>query len=87
MRIWFKMIKDNRLLKDTTITNESDDTRTHKIFGALEQACYEFDLSRPIWLDANVNEFKQNAKTRFRQESFVETIEFDFLEMHVIEED
>lgn len=87
MRIWFKMIKDNRLLKDTTITDESDDTRTHKIFGALEQACYEFDLSRPIWLDANVNEFKQNAKTRFRQESFVETIEFDFLEMHVIEED
>ena len=87
MRIWFKMIKDNRLLKDTTITDESDDTRTHKIFGALEQACYEFDLSRPIWLDANVNEFKQNAKTRFRQESFVEIIEFDFLEMHVIEED
>lgn len=87
MRIWFKMIKGNRLLKDTTITDESDDTRTHKIFGALEQACYEFDLSRPIWLDANVNEFKQNAKTRFRQESFVETIEFDFLEMHVIEED
>ena len=81
------MIKDNRLLKDTTITDESDDTRTNKIFGALEQACYEFDLSRPIWLDANVNEFKQNAKTRFRQESFVETIEFDFLEMHVIEED
>lgn len=81
------MIKDNRLLKDTTITDESDDTRTHKIFGALEQACYEFDLSRPIWLDANANEFKQNAKTRFRQESFVETIEFDFLEMHVIEED
>lgn len=81
------MIKDNRLVKDTTITDESDDTRTHKIFRALEQACYEFDLSRPIWLDANVNEFKQNAKTRFRQESFVETIEFDFLEMHVIEED
>ena len=87
MRIWFKMIKDNRLLKDTTIADESADTRTHKIFRALEQACYEFDLGRPIWLDANVNEFKQNAKTRFRQESFVETIEFDFLEMHVIEED
>lgn len=87
MRIWFKMIKDNRLLKDTTIEDESADTRTHKIFRALEQACYEFDLGRPIWLEANVNEFKQNAKTRFRQESFVETIEFDFLEMHVIDED
>ena len=59
----------------------------HGVWLGQCMACYEFDLSRPIWLDANVNEFKQNAKTRFRQESFVETIEFDFLEMHVIEED
>ena len=80
-------MKDNRLLQDTTITNDMDDTRTHKVFAALEQACYEFDLGRPIWLDANIAEFKRNAKTRFRQESFVESIEFDFLEMHVIEED
>ena len=87
MRLWFKVIQDNHLLQDTTITDESDDTRTHKIFRALEQACYEFDLGRPIWLDANVKEFKRNAKTRFRKESFVESIEFDFLEMHVIEED
>ena len=87
MRIWFKIMKDNHLLQDTTITDDSEDTRTHKIFRALEQACYEFDLGRPIWLDANVNEFKRNAKTRFQQESFVENIEFDFLEMHVIEED
>ena len=87
MKIWFKIIKNNRLLQDTTITDESNDTRTHKIFGALEQVCYEFDLSRPIWLDANIKELKQNAKTRFRQESFVEQIEFDFLEMQILEED
>lgn len=87
MRIWFKIMKDNHLLQDTTVTDNTDDTRTHKVFAALEQACYEFDLGRPIWLEANVNEFKRNAKTRFRQESFVESIEFDFLEMYVIEED
>ena len=75
------------MLQDVTITDESEDTRTHKIFRALDEACYGFDLSRPIWLDANVKEFKQNAKTRFRRESFVESIEFDYLEMHVIEED
>ena len=87
MRIWFKLMKDNRLLQDMTVTNDTDDTRTHKVFQALEQACYEFDLGRPIWLEANVAEFKRSAKTRFRQEAFVESIEFDFLEMHVIEED
>ena len=87
MRIWFKVMSDNHLLSDVTITDESDDTRTHKVFKALDEACYKLDLSRPIWLDANVAEFKKVARTKFRQDSFVESIEFDFLEMHVIEED
>ena len=87
MRIWFKMIKDNHLLRDLTVEDDSAETRTHKIFQALEEACYAFNLGKPIWLDANVQEFKRHAKTRFRQDSFVEQIEFDFLEMQVIEED
>ena len=87
MRIWFKVMSDNHLLRDVTITDESEETRTHKIFKALDQACYELDLGRPIWLDANVAEFKKVARTKFRKESFVESIDFDFLEMHVIEED
>ncbi len=87
MRIWFKIMKGTRLIQDTTITDETAETRTHKIFQALETACYEFDLGKPLWLEANVNEFKNHAKTRFRQDNFVESIDFDFLEMHVIEED
>lgn len=86
MRIWFKVFKDNHLLKDIVITDHSDDTRTHKIFHALEQACYAFDLSKPLWLDATVAEFKRHDKARFYQDNFVEEIDFDFLEIHVIEE-
>ncbi len=86
MRIWFKIFKDNHLLQDTVIEDDSEDTRTHKIFHALEQVCYEFDLSKPIWLDATVAEFKRHDKARFYQDNFVEKIEFDFLEIHVIEE-
>ncbi len=86
MRIWFKLFQDNHLLQDTVITDDSNDTRTHKIFRALEQVCYEFDLSKPIWLDATIAEFKRHAKTRFYQDNFVEQIDFDYLEIHVIEE-
>lgn len=86
MRIWFKIWKSNRLVKDTVITDESEDTRTHKIFRALEEVCYEFDLSKPIWLDATAEEFKRHGKARFYQDNFVEGIDFDFLEIHVIEE-
>ena len=87
MRIWFKMIKDNHLLRDMTYEDDSMDTRTHKIFRGLEEACQKFDLSRPIWLDVTVTDFKRYAKARFTKDCFVEEIDFDYLEIHVIEED
>lgn len=31
-RLWGKIWKDNHLLKDTVICDDSEDTRTHKIF-------------------------------------------------------
>ena len=87
MRIWFKEWKDNRLLRDYEVTDDSDDTRTHKIFRALEEACHALDLGIPIWLDATVTEFKRHGKARFTQDAFVEEVPFDYLEIHVLEED
>mgnify|MGYP000248438898 CR=1 FL=1 len=53
-RVWGKLIKDNRLLKDTVICiNDYEMTRTHKVYKALEDMCYEFDLAKPIWLKKN----------------------------------
>lgn len=85
-RLWGKIWKENHLIKDTVICDESDDTRTHKIFHALDAICYEFDLSKPIWLDSNIEEFKKRDKTRFTKDNFVDSIDFDYLEIHIIEE-
>lgn len=87
MKIWFKLWTDTRLTASETIEITDDDTRTHKVFRALEEACLAFDLGKPIWLDANVNEFKRRSKTRFTKNNFVEEIEFDYMEMQVLEED
>lgn len=86
-RVWGKLFKDNRLIKDITVCNDARDTRTHKVFHALDEICRAFDLARPIWLDANIREFRRHARTRFRQDSFIEDIDFDYLDFHVIEED
>ena len=85
-RLWGKIWKDSRMLRDTVVCDDSDDTRTHKIFNALDSICYEFDLSKPIWLDSTIAEFKKHDKARFYQDNFVDTIEFDYLEIHIIEE-
>lgn len=87
-RIWGKLFKDNHLLKDMVYEN-SDRTlnRTKKVFAGLHEFCMEFDLQEPIWLDKNIKEFQRVDKTRFDQDNFIESIEFDSLEIQVIEED
>lgn len=76
------------MLQDLTICDDSTDkNRTRKVFDALDEVCYAFNLSRPIWLDVNISEFQRSDKTRFRKDNFMDEIDFDFLEIHVIEED
>lgn len=86
-RMWGKIIKDNHLLRDTVVELcDYSLSRTQMVFESLDQICYHFDLEKPIWLDANVRDFKLHSKTRFTQDSFIEHIEFDYLEIQVIEE-
>lgn len=86
-RLWAKEFENNHMVKDTVVEDCSDDTRTHKVFRALEEVCYQFDLGKPIWLDSTIQDFKRHDKARFTQDNFIEAIEFDYLEIHVIEED
>lgn len=86
-RLWARTFKENHMLQDTCIEDPGVDTRTHKIFRALDEICYQFDLGKPIWLDKTISEFKCHNKARFTQDNFIEAIDFDYLEIQVIEED
>lgn len=87
-RLWAKKWKSNHLLQDMTVENADPDlNRTRKIYQALDEVCYAWDLEKPIWLEQNIRDFKRRSKTRFRQDSFIEQIDFDYLEIEVIEED
>lgn len=83
--LWGKVLKDNRILMETTIYDDSDDTRTHKVFKALDSICYEFNISKPIWLESNIKNFQKFSKVKFTQDSFIDEIDFDYLELHVLE--
>ena len=86
-RMWGKIWKDNHLVKDTVICQtDYSMSRTSMVFQSLDGICYEFDLGKPIWLSSNINDFKRHAKTRFTKDSFIEQIDFDYLEIEVIEE-
>ena len=86
-RMWGKIIKNNHLLKDTVISiGDYSLSRTQMVFQALDEICYEFDLEKPIWLDATVREFQIHSKARFTRDCFIEAVDFHFLEIQVIEE-
>ena len=75
------------MVKDTVVEDFGEDTRTHKVMRALEEACHRLDLAVPIWLDTSVRDFKRSARARFTADAFIEQIDFDWLEIQVIDED
>ncbi|MCD7868808.1 MAG: hypothetical protein LUF78_03240 [Clostridiales bacterium] len=86
-RLWGKIWKDNHMTRDTVFSDDRADTRTHKVFRGLEQICVEFDLGHPIWLDKNIRDFQKHDRVKFTQDNFIEGIDFDSLEIQIIEED
>lgn len=75
------------MLRDIVVCNDDPQlNRTRKIYAAIDEICYEFDLSKPIWLNTTIEDFKRHDKTRFSSDNFVDQIEFDYLEIQVIEE-
>ena len=86
-RMWGKLVKNNRIIQDTVAEIPYGSlTRTQMVFQALDEICVRLDLGKPIWLDANIREFQLRDRTRFGQDQFIETIDFDFLEIQIIEE-
>jgi len=86
-RLWGKVIHENHLINDYVAENDEEDTRTHKVFKCIDQICDKLELQRPVWLDNNVRDFQKFSFVRFTQDNFIDSIEFDYLEIRIIEED
>jgi len=85
--MWGKIIRSGRIERDFTAVDDRMVNRTKKVFGCLEQICREFDLDMPQWMNGNIAEFGAMGKTRFAPNSFMDSVDFDFLEIQVVEED
>lgn len=86
-RMWGKIWKNNHMIQDTVVEDTTPNSRTKKVFDALDEIVYRFELGRPIWLDSNVKAFREFSQVRFYQDNFIEEIPFDYLEIQMIEED
>lgn len=87
-RLWGKLYKDTLIIKDTVIEiNDQQLSTQEKTNIALEEICYQFDLQKPMWLNDNNRDFPKYGKTTFRQDHFIEQVDFNYLEIEIIEND
>ena len=78
-RLWGRMMKQQRIIRQETIEIEGDD-----IESAFLEICRRFDVQRPIQLPKHNREFEKFGRTFFAKEHFTESIDFDRLEIELI---
>ena len=61
-QMWGKLVENNHILQDLTVCIDDEDTRTHKVFRALDEICDAWNLAKPIWLDTNISGLNGDRK-------------------------
>lgn len=80
--LWVRTIRHHRMDKQYVAPCTRRDPQE-----ALEEACRALDLSKPLWLDKNQREWETFGQTRFLPDSFMESVDFERLEIEYIDPD
>lgn len=84
MKVWIKIIKGEKILKDFTYApNNYSDSELHHY---LEIACNELDEPTPIVLRKHLAHIKEFGNTTFKQLDFVEAINFDKMVVEIFDD-
>lgn len=80
-RLWLRVIKNNKIFMQET---------EPCVWGAekevLVEMCKHLDLPCPIWLNKHESEYERFRRTSFREEHFVESVDFDALEIEFLDD-
>lgn len=77
LRIWGKLIKDNRIIKNEVAVSDIDGSYQDNLRECLTELCSKFDIAKPYWLPMNMEEYNKRGKTTFNENNFIEEIIFD----------
>lgn len=86
IKIWGRVIKNNKIIKDDVVTSDIDGTYQENLKQCLFQLCDKFDISKPYWLPINLDQYNKRSKTTFNEHNFIEEIDFDKFVIEEIED-
>ncbi len=78
--LWVRIIRHHRIDRQTVQPCTHSDPHD-----ALDEACRQLDLSRPLWLDKNQREWEEFSQTRFLPDAFLEPVNFERMEIELID--
>ncbi|MEG1528635.1 MAG: hypothetical protein RR248_05975 [Clostridia bacterium] len=78
MNLWVKVIKDEKIIKDTVIKNNLALTRQN-LEKTLQEVCHFLDQPTPIMLTSHFDNIDKFNFIKFRPADFAETVYFDHL--------
>jgi len=80
-KYWFTLTRRTKIAKDLTMEFPAVDTED-QLFELLQDACKSLNLSLPVILRKHMQELRNFHHTRFWPGDFVESLPFDFFEVH-----
>lgn len=80
--IWVRLMKKNHIGSSVTVPCSLEEWQD-----ALEKACHELDVPRPMVLPRHERDWSEFSQTRFLPDHFVESVKFDRMEVEFIDPD
>ena len=78
IRIWAKVIKNNKIIRQTVYENPVPMDYS-EFFNYVREICEKLDVPTPVIIKTHLFNYAKYNTLRFKKDDFVESIEFDKL--------
>ncbi|MDE6361451.1 MAG: hypothetical protein K2N53_03590 [Clostridia bacterium] len=76
MKIWARLVTDDKIQKDMLYHSSLKMSKdNYEVW--LRDICHQLDVPNPVILDHHFKNFVNFHNTKFRQDDFVETLDYD----------
>ena len=79
IKIWAKVMKNNKIVKHTTFFNNAEKMDWSLFFDYVSQICHSLDIPTPIILKTHIFNYAKFNFVRFKKDDFIESVDFDNL--------
>ena len=85
IKIWAKIYRDKKMVRDLVYRNADEKFNPANLFSYLTEICEEFDIPVPMLVSTHIENFRRFNNVRITRAHFVESIDFDVLQLESFE--